>query len=170
MILNLSLTGYEVHGNTFKCKDLFKSHRLRWNPTKRCWEGKDFGAIVHIRRGLKQYREKLHVVTSEYKANPICKKIQVEDAKKYRTGKYSNKCKVSALKGLSNLGLDGNVCELIFKTAFPKGYGYSCNCTEERTCSLCYYACCEKARGVFCVCLQATQCPDHGRRCNGSHD
>jgi hypothetical protein len=170
MILNLSLSGYEIHGNTFKCKDLFKAHKLRWNPTKRCWEGEDFSAISKVRFGLKQYREKLHVVTSEYKVNPICKEIQIEDTKKYRTGKYSNKCKVSTLKGLSNLGLDGNVCELIFKTAFPKGYGTSCRCADKYTCSLCYYACCEKARGVFCVCKQATQCPTHGRRCNGSHD
>jgi hypothetical protein len=163
MILNLSLVGYEIHGDTFKCKDLFKTHRLRWNPQKRCWEGKDFGVIAIIRRGLKQYRESLHVVTSEYKPKPKPK----PDLKKYRTRNYSNKCKVYALNGLSSLGLDGNVCELIFRSAFPKG---SCRCTDKFTCSLCYYACCEKARGVFCVCMQATECPTHGIRCNGSHD
>lgn len=32
------------------------------------------------------------------------------------------------------------------------------------------YACCTKAIPRFCVCKVRTQCPDHGERCNGSHD
>ena len=32
------------------------------------------------------------------------------------------------------------------------------------------HACCSKARRVFCVCRIRTECPDHGTRCNGSHD
>ena len=30
--------------------------------------------------------------------------------------------------------------------------------------------CCDKAIPVFCVCLSSSQCPEHGRRCIGSHD
>ena len=33
--------------------------------------------------------------------------------------------------------------------------------------------CCDKAvvcRELFCVCNYVSECPDHGRRCNGSHD
>lgn len=32
--------------------------------------------------------------------------------------------------------------------------------------------CCDKAEkvGGNCVCSYETNCPDHGRRCNGSHD
>jgi hypothetical protein len=162
MILDLSLTGYEIYRDTFKCKDVFRTHRLKWNPTKRCWVGKDFSVITHLRTGLKQYRESLHVVTSTYKPKP--------DLKKYHTKVYGDQQKISALKVLDKAGLDRNICEIIFSSAFRKGFGYSCRCTDKITCSLCYYACCEKATGVFCVCSQATQCPKHGRRCNGSHD
>ena len=166
MILNLSLTGYEIHGQTFKCKDIFKTHKMRWNPTKRCWEGTNFDAIAQMRKDLIKYRESLHVITATYKAKPKPK----PDLTKYRTKRYTDQKKISTLKVLDKAGLDGNMCEIIFKTAFPKGYGYSCRCTDTFTCSLCYYACCEKAVGVFCVCSQATECPRHGRRCNGSHD
>ena len=33
-----------------------------------------------------------------------------------------------------------------------------------------YPVCCEKAKRIFCVCDQATSCPDHGNQHIGSHD
>jgi hypothetical protein len=44
--------------------------------------------------------------------------------------------------------------------------GVECHCKEE----LARYACCEKAVQNPCVCNYSTICPDHGRRCNGTHD
>jgi hypothetical protein len=41
-------------------------------------------------------------------------------------------------------------------------------CMQKET--LARYACCELATPAQCVCHYSTDCPTHGRRCNGSHD
>ena len=45
-------------------------------------------------------------------------------------------------------------------------------CSSEclRAEQLARFACCEKAVQRGCVCLYSTDCPDHGQRCNGTHD
>ena len=163
MILQLSLSGYEIYGNTFKCKAVFKENRLRWNPQKKCWYGTDFQKIYLIKEQVKKYNEYITVHTKTFRPAP--KKITPPN-KQYLTKKTNQKAKITALSIMNNI--EPELRRKIIETAFPKIY--ECKCSGERTCSLCYYACCEKAQEVFCVCLCATQCPRHGRRCNGSHD
>ena len=153
MILNLSLSGFRIYGQTFKHKDTLKSFRLRWDPNERCWYGRNFEAIPQIRDQIRG----LTIVTPSFKPKV---------SKQYKTKVDTNRRMVAALKGLE--GLPEDLCQGIIARALPKLYG--CRCSGAKTCPNCHYACCEKAVGVFCVCLWATDCIKHGRRCNGSHD
>ena len=153
---------YVIRGNTFKYRQLFKQHKLLWNATSRCWEGHDFDSIKIIKAVLKKYDEPLYIKSLKQVTLP-----QPEN-KKYKTRVYTSRRKIAALKGLNSAGFDANICTKIASLAFPRIN--LCKCTSNWTCNICHYACCEKAYGAFCVCLQSTVCPDHGKRCNGSHD
>ena len=71
-----------------------------------------------------------------------------------------------------NANIPSDISRQILETAMKWEIGGAmfCTCKPEYLCPVCRYACCEKAIGVMCMCLQATTCPDHGFRCNGSHD
>lgn len=60
----------------------------------------------------------------------------------------------------------------VVKAIVTKAYPLNsrCLCDELFGCALCKYACCPKAYGTYCVCTMATECREHGSRCNGSHD
>ena len=158
MILNLSLSGFRIYGDTFKHKDTFKSRGLRWDPKEKCWYGRNFEAIPF----LKWKTRELHVIVPVFKP----KVLSVKHSKQYKTKAETERRRVAALKGLERIPED--LCQSIIGRALPKFYG--CSCSETKTCINCSYACCERAVGVFCVCRWATECSRHGRRCNGSHD
>ena len=160
MILNLSLTGFRIYGQTFKHKDLFKSSGLRWDPKDKCWYGRNFEAIPY----LKWKTRDIKVVTPSFK--PKVSSGSATVSKQYKTKAETERRRVAALRGLD--GIPEDLCQSIVNRALPKFYG--CNCSGTRTCPNCYYACCEKAVGVHCVCSWASECSRHGRRCNGSHD
>ena len=162
MILNLSLSGFRIYGQTFKHKDTFKSFRLRWDPKEKCWYGNNFEAVPALKQ---QLRSELTVKVPFFKPKVLSAKHSIH-SKQYKTKAETERRRVAALKGLE--GIPEDLCQSIVNRALPKFYG--CSCSGTRTCSNCYYACCEKAVGVFCVCLWATECVKHGRRCNGSHD
>ncbi|MDB4588349.1 hypothetical protein N9095_00055 [bacterium] len=157
MILNLSLSGFRIYGETFKHKDTFKSFRLRWDPKEKCWYGNNFEVIPQMRKQIRG----ITIVTPSFKPKP-----KPPPSKQYKTKAETVRRRVAALKGLE--GIPEDLCQIIVGRALPKFYG--CYCSGTRTCINCNYACCEKAVGVFCVCRWATQCSRHGRRCNGSHD
>lgn len=160
MILNLSLSGFRIYGQTFKHKDTFKSVGLRWDPNDKCWYGKNFEAIPF----LKWKTRELTVITPSFKPKVLSAKPP--PSKQYKTRDETMRRRVAALKGLD--GIPKDLCQSIVNCALPKFYG--CNCSGTTTCVNCSYACCEKAVGVFCVCSWASECVKHGRRCNGSHD
>ena len=158
MILNLSLSGFRIYGNTFAHRQFFKDRKLRWDPKEKCWYGKNFEAIPYLKWSL---RGELIISVPTFKP-----KGKPPPSKQYKTKAETDRRRVAALKGLD--GIPDDLCQSIIGRALPKFYG--CECSGTKTCPNCYYACCEKAFGVFCVCSWATECSRHGRRCNGSHD
>lgn len=159
MILNISLSGFRISGNTFAHRQFFKDRKLRWDPKAKCWYGKNFEVIPYLKWSL---RGELIVSVPTFKPSA---KHSIH-SKQYKTKADTDQRRVAALKGLE--GLPEDLCQSIIGCALPKLYG--CSCSGTKTCINCSYACCEKAVGVFCVCLWATECVKHGRRCNGSHD
>lgn len=64
----------------------------------------------------------------------------------------------------------GSVSDEVLAFAFWKHEIAVCSSECLRSEQLKRYACCEKAVHVGCVCMYSTDCPEHGRRCHGSHD
>ena len=161
MILNLSLSGFRIYGDTFPHKTIFKNACLRWDPNDNCWYGRNFEAIPF----LKWKTREITVIIPSFKPKVLSAKHSIH-SKQYKTRTETERRRVAALKGLE--GIPEDLCQSIVNRALPKFYG--CGCSGEHTCINCSYACCEKAIGVHCVCSWASSCVKHGRRCNGSHD
>ena len=160
MILNLSLSGFRIYGDTFPHKTIFKNACLRWDPNDNCWYGRNFEAIPF----LKWKTREITVIIPSFKPKVLSAKHSIH-SKQYKTRTETERRRVAALKGLE--GIPEDLCQSIVNRALPKFYG--CGCSGEHTCINCSYACCEKAIGVHCVCLWASGCVKHGRLCNGSH-
>ena len=131
-----------VSGNTYKNREFLKSKGFKWNPNHNVW----FHPDINMR----------HVFT---------KYIQFTDVRRlYFMKKTYEDRKIAALKVCEYLPAD--ITKKIFKhIQFAK-----CNCSGKSVCWDCQYACCEKSTPTWCVCRRAFTCPNHGRRCNGSHD
>jgi len=131
-----------VTGNTYNNRDFLKFNGFNWNRVQKVWVHTD----IDMLRVFPKY-------------------TRITDVRRlyYMKKAYEDR-KVTALKICKSLPVD--ITKDIFKKiCFPK-----CRCSGKWVCSDCTYACCEKATPTFCVCTHATNCPTHGRRCNGTHD
>lgn len=142
MEVTIRTNGLAISGRTYQYRDFLKSKGFKWEPNQKVWTHPD----IDMRRAFSKY----HKVTDLRRFQYI--KKTYEDRK------------VATLQVCESLPTD--ITKEIFKKIwFPK-----CRCSDKWVCSDCTYACCEKATPTFCVCTHATNCPTHGRRCNGSHD
>jgi hypothetical protein len=132
----------EVSGKTYQYRQLFKDKGFKWDPRLRIWTHKDCKVVNTLGVRCSIYDMSAHFVTKD-----TC-----------------DKRKIAILKACDTLPTD--VTKQIFKMVRPP----SCQCNDNIVCFNCKYACCRLAVPTFCVCTHATQCPTHGRRCNGSHD
>ena len=131
-----------VTGNTYDNTDLLKRLGFTWNPNHRVWYHPDLNKTQMLPRNTRIYDvRKLYFMKRAY-----------EDRK------------VAILKACESLPTD------ITKNIFSQIHFNRCRCAGKWVCFDCQYSCCELAIPILCVCLHATNCPKHGRRCNGSHD
>jgi hypothetical protein len=65
----------------------------------------------------------------------------------------------------------GEYTSLVFtydgKLAWLKSGGFNFDAWRGRNAG---YICCAQAIPIHCVCRVSTQCPEHGRKCHGTHD
>ena len=167
MICQLHLKNFEIYGNTYAYRQLFKDCRLQWNPTKKCWYGEDFAKIATVQRWLKNCgAESLRVVSpTVFKPK---KKIEKPVVKEISVKPTYEKRKIAAIQGMSDMCIPIDVQKSIVGKMYTNWE--QCRCRGNSQCLLCKYACCELAIGRFCVCTQATSCVKHGYKCNGTHD
>lgn len=131
-----------VTGNTYNNRDLLKRLGFMWNPNHRVWHHPDLN-----------------------KTQMLPRNTRITDVRKlYFMKKAYEDRKVATLKACESLPTD------ITKKIFSQIHFNKCRCAGKLVCSDCRYSCCELATPTFCVCVHATNCPKHGRRCNGSHD
>lgn len=131
-----------VTGKTYNNREFLKSKGFKWNPEQKVWVHTD----LEMRRVFPRY-------------------TMITDVRRlyYMKKAYEDR-KVAALKVCESLPLD------VTKEIFKKVHFYKCRCNGKWVCFDCQYACCESSTPAWCVCTHATDCPKHGRRCNGSHD
>lgn len=131
-----------VSGKTFNNRDFLKSLGFKWNPQNKVWS---------------------HVDTEKHRTFP--RNTRITDVRRFQFMKktYEDR-KVATLKACECLPTD------ITKDIFNRIRFNKCMCRDNLVCWDCKYSCCEMSTPTFCVCIHATQCPNHGRRCNGSHD
>ncbi len=132
----------EVSGKTYQYKDMLKSMGFKWNPNLKIWYHTDVKIGKSLRRPF------------------VVKNLE----KQYLTKNFCDDRKMDILRACKPL--PSEVSEKIFKLVNPP----KCWCSGDRVCINCMYACCPLATPTFCVCIHATNCAKHGRRCNGSHD
>jgi hypothetical protein len=132
----------EVSGSTYHHREMLKRMGFQWNANLKIWYHTDVTIGNTLRRPF------------------IVKRLD----KQYITKDASDKRKMEILRVCKNL--PSEISENIFKMVNPP----KCRCFGDSQCINCMYACCEYATPAWCVCSHATNCPKHGRRCNGSHD
>ena len=131
-----------VTGKTYPNREFLKSNGFKWNPNHKVWTHSDLNKRV--------------IFTGYTRITDLCRLYYMKKA-------YEDR-KVAALQVCESLPLD--ITKEIFKNIpFPK-----CGCSGSWVCFDCKYACCESSTPAWCVCTHATDCPKHGRKCNGSHD
>jgi hypothetical protein len=131
-----------VTGKTYNNRDFLKSKGFKWNPDQKAWIHTD----IDMRRVFPKY-------------------TRITDVRRlYYMKKVYEDRKVATLQACEPLPTD------ITKKIFNQIHFNKCRCAGKWVCSDCKYSCCEMATPTFCVCTHATNCPKHGRRCNGSHD
>ena len=74
MILNLSLSGFRIYGQTFKHKQFFKERKLRWDPKEKCWYGSNFEVIPYLKWSL---RGELNVSVPTFKPKVLSAKHSI---------------------------------------------------------------------------------------------
>ena len=132
----------DVSGNTYKHKDMLKAMGFKWNPNLKIWYHTDVNIGKTLRRPF------------------VVRSLE----KQYLTKSVNDNRKTEILRVCKSLPTE--LTEVIFKLVNPP----KCWCSDNMVCINCMYACCPLATPAFCVCVHATNCPKHGRRCNGSHD
>lgn len=149
--LSLSYTPYEsgpregvfkLCGKTYDMKDFLKSRGWRWSPQDRCWAYRPLRGEDIFNKSSQFFDFLVYLFKSRHSSS--IKSILQDPQLNY----------------FYNFALYHHRSE--------------CYCLEDKslsTCSFCRYGklCCEKAKRIFCVCDRSTLCPDHGRRCIGSH-